>query len=120
MLPANLGPLCLQLLLLLLEAHDPMQVDPRDSTALWTTDDSSLQALLPYRYPQLATQCQELATTHLSELQAQALLFCWCQEASHLTEHGGPALPIVSDNWKLLLPHQSERMPDSPLRTGKS
>jgi hypothetical protein len=36
------------------------------STALRALENSSLQALLFHRHPQLATQCQEPATTHAS------------------------------------------------------
>jgi hypothetical protein len=59
-LPANLGPLCLQQFPWLLEAHAPVQVDPRASDTLWAPDDSSLLALLPHGYPQLATLVRSL------------------------------------------------------------
>jgi hypothetical protein len=36
----------------------------------WVPHDSSLLALLPHRYPQLASQCREPTTTYLSEPQA--------------------------------------------------
>jgi hypothetical protein len=57
----------------LLEAHTQMQIDHRASAAWWAPDDSSPLALLPHRYPQLATQCQEPATTHPCEPQAAGL-----------------------------------------------
>jgi hypothetical protein len=34
----------------------------------------------------------------------QFFLFCWCQEASFPTEHGGLALPTVSDISRLFIP----------------
>jgi hypothetical protein len=66
----KLGSLTLAAAALALGSPSPMQVDPRALSALWTPDDSSSLPLLPYRYPQLVTQCQEPATTHLSEPQA--------------------------------------------------
>jgi hypothetical protein len=86
-LTAAMSSLCLQQLPWLLEAYTPTQVDPRASTALWEPDDSS-----PAAHPQLATQCQEPTTKHASSPRLHAFLFCWCQEASFPTEHGGPAL----------------------------
>jgi hypothetical protein len=89
-----------------------MQVNPRTSAALWVPDNSSLLALLPHRYPQLATQCQELATTHLSEPQVQALLFCWHQEAPGSPQSmETPALPTVPD---------SKRAPTPPSKIEKA
>jgi hypothetical protein len=46
-----------------------MQVDPRASATLWAPDNSIPLALLTHGYPQHATQCQEPASTHLSEPQ---------------------------------------------------
>jgi hypothetical protein len=40
---------------------------PGAPSALWEPDNSSPLALMPHGYPQLATQCQESAATHLSE-----------------------------------------------------
>jgi hypothetical protein len=69
-----------------------MQVDPRASAALWAPDDSSPLALLPHGYPQLATQCQEPTTTHISDPHASGFAILL------VTEHGGPALPTVPDS----------------------
>jgi hypothetical protein len=82
---------------------------PRASTASWAPDDLSSPDLLPYRYPQLTTQCQGPATTHPRESQALGLAIllvpggfpphraqrpstphCYCKRA--------PALPSKSRN----------------------
>jgi hypothetical protein len=98
--------------------HAPMQIDPRASAALWAPDNSSPLDLLTYGYPQLATQCQEPTTTHLSE--PQALLFCWCQEASLPTEHGNPALPTVPDSKRALLPPSKSKNVRFPTKGKKA
>jgi hypothetical protein len=102
MLPADLGTPNLQQLLWLMETNTPMQVDPRASAALWASDDLSPPALLPHRNPVLATHSQEPATTHPSECQAPGFAIFWHQEASLTTEHGGEALPTVSDSKRAL------------------
>jgi hypothetical protein len=97
-LPEGLVPLCLQQLSWLLEVHTQKQIDPKASAAL-------------VYYPQLATQCQEPATTDLSEPQAACF---WLQEASLPTEHGGPALPTVPDSKRVLAPpskSENDRFP---------
>jgi hypothetical protein len=104
LLPEGLVPPYLQQLPWLLEAHAPTQIEPRSSTALWAPDDSSSPVLLPHWNPQLATQCQEPATTHPSEPQAPGFAIFWHQEASLLTEHRGPALPTVPDSKRTLAP----------------
>jgi hypothetical protein len=70
LLSRSLGSLCLQQLPWLLESHAPTQVDPRVSAALWAPYDSSLPNLLLHGHPQLATQCQGPAATHVNETQA--------------------------------------------------
>jgi hypothetical protein len=99
-----LVPLCLQQLPWVLEAHSPTQVDPRVSTALWAPDNSSLLALLTNGYPQLATQCQEPTTTHLSE--PQALGFATLLVPGGFPPHRAwrPSLPTVPDNQTALTP----------------
>jgi hypothetical protein len=100
-------------------SHGPKQVDPRASIALWALDDPSLLDLLPYKYPQLATQCQEPATTHPSESQAARLpiLIVPVGFSPHRAQR-----PRTSHwPWEqeaLTLPSK-ERMPDSPPREGK-
>jgi hypothetical protein len=51
-----------------------------------------MSALLPHRYPHLATENQDIAATHTSDPRLHTLLLCWCQEASLSTEHGSPTL----------------------------
>jgi hypothetical protein len=49
----------------------------------------------------------------------QALLICWCQEASLVKKHRGPASPLSLTAREPLFPHQRAKMPHSPLRGGK-
>jgi hypothetical protein len=73
-------------------------------------------------FPQVSSTCytvQGAYTTPQMNPGLQALLFCWHQEASLPTEHGGPALPNVPDSKRALIPHQRARMQDSSLREGK-
>jgi hypothetical protein len=100
-LPAGSVILSQQQLLWLLEAHTPMQIDTRASTACWAPDDSSPTALLPSGYPQPATQCQEPATTHLSGPQAPGLANLLARSfLPHV--HRVPALSTVPDNKRAL------------------
>jgi hypothetical protein len=77
---------------------------PQGLHCLMSTRRFKPTTLLPQRYPQLATQCQEPATIYLSEL--QALLFYWCQEASFPIEHRGPELLTVPDSKRACAPCQ--------------
>jgi hypothetical protein len=70
----------------------PMQIDSRVSAALWAPDNSSWLALLPHRYPQLATLCHKPKWTPGSRL------VCWCQS----TEAQPPHCP-----WQQESPHSS-------------
>jgi hypothetical protein len=88
-----------------LEAHIPMQVDPRASTALWAPDNSSLPVLLPLRYPQLATQCQ--GDCHHTPKWTPDSRLCG---ARRLTS---------PQSMEAQLTRQRVKMPDSPLREGK-
>jgi hypothetical protein len=115
----DLGPPCLQQLPWLLEAHAPVQVDPRASAALWASDDSKSPALLLHGYPQLATQYQEPATTHLSDPQVPGFAILLVQGGFPSHTAWRPSLPTVPDSKRALAPHQRARMPDSPLRGGK-
>jgi hypothetical protein len=113
MLPADLGPLCLQQLPWLLEAHTPMQVGPRASTALWAPDNSSPPALQPHRNPQLATQCQEPATTHSSEPQAPGSAIFSLQETSlPKSMEAQLSPPSLTAKEPVRLPRQRARTPD--------
>jgi hypothetical protein len=120
-LPADLDPLHLQQLpKWLLEAHAPTQVDSRASTALWTPDNSSPPALLTHGNPQFATQCQEPATTHPSEVNLRLQILLFLAPGGFLpTEHGGPASPLSRTAREPSLPSQRARMPGSPLREAK-
>jgi hypothetical protein len=69
-MPTGFVLLCLQQLLWLLEVHALVQVDPRDSAALWAPDDSSLLALLPHGLHHFSTLYQESTATCASEPQA--------------------------------------------------
>jgi hypothetical protein len=62
----------------------------------------NLPAPLPHGNPQLATQCQEPATTHPSDPHALGFTIFWHQKASFPTEHRGPALPTVSESKRAL------------------
>jgi hypothetical protein len=70
---------------------------PQGHHCLVVPDDSSPWALLPLRYLQLATQCQEPPPHIQVNHRLQALLICCYQDTSLLTDHRGPELPTISD-----------------------
>jgi hypothetical protein len=81
--------------------------------------DSSALALLHSKCPQLATHCQEPATTHRSAPQAPGFAICRHQEASLPTDHGDPHPSQSLIATEPLLPQQRLKMPDILLRRGK-
>jgi hypothetical protein len=82
----------------------PMQVDSRASTALWAPDNSSLLALLPSCYPQLAIQWQDPTTTHLREPHAPIIHSAGTRRLSSPQTTETSALPTVPDIKRALAP----------------
>jgi hypothetical protein len=86
-----------------------MQVDPRASAPLWAPHDSSPLALLPHRCPQLVTQYQEPATTHLCEPQAPGFAILLAPGVFPPYRAWRPSLPTVPDSKRALaVPSKSE------------
>jgi hypothetical protein len=92
------------ILLWLLKVHTSTQVDPRASAALWAPDNSSLLALLAHRNPQLATQCQEPATTHQVKLRLQALQFIGTRRLPFPQSTEVQHSPPIPDSKRALTP----------------
>jgi hypothetical protein len=84
-------------------------------------NNSSPLALLPYRFLQLATQCQELATTHPSVPQSPGLAVLLVPgDFSPLRALGGSALPTVLDSKTALGPLSKSENAKFPTRGRKA
>jgi hypothetical protein len=92
---------------------------PHGLPCLWAPGDSSWLALLPHRHPQLATQSQEPAITHLRKPQAAGFAILMVPGGFLLHTAQRTSLPTVLDSKRTLTLLSKNGKPDSPLRIGK-